>query len=497
MHPTILLWLRRDLRLHDHPALAAAIERAGPGGTVAPLYVLDPVLLHGRWSSPNRNAFLLGSLAAIAADLEGSGSSLRIEVGRAGGIVPRVATEIGATDVVVTRDRAPYGRRRDRTVAARLGSRRRLHRVPGLLVHEPEAVRTAEGRPHAGYAPFRRAWERLPRRPLVPRPDALPPAPAGWGGGPIPSAAELGLDPPSADPGALLEPGEAAARARLDAWLAGGLGAYAERRDDLRPGGTTSRLSQDLRFGLLSPLEVVERVLAAGDGASSRRFVGELAWREFHAHVLWHWPEVLAGPFRPDAAPAWADDEAAFRAWRDGRTGYPIVDAAMRELHATGFMPNRARMVVASFLAKDLLVDWRRGEAEFMRHLVDGDPAQNNGNWQWSAATGPDAQPFFRVFNPVLQGERFDRDGAWVRRWLPELAGVAADRIHRPWELGPAERESAGLGDGAYPEPIVEHRAARERALAAHAAARAKRQAEREAGSAGGGRPSSRSRRRA
>jgi deoxyribodipyrimidine photo-lyase len=235
----------------------------------------------------------------------------------------------------------------------------------------------------------------------------------------------------------------------------------------------TSRLSQDLRFGLLSPVEVLDR--AAGPGDGRRAFAGELAWREFYAHVLWHHPRVLHEPFRPElAALPWRDDPSAFAAWREGRTGYPVVDAAMRQLRASGYVHNRARMIAASFLAKHLLLDWRLGEAELMRHLTDGDVASNNGGWQWTASTGTDPQPYFRVFNPTLQGRRFDPDGDYVRRWVPELRGVAGAAVHEPWRLDAGAQAAAGVRVGTdYPAPIVEHAAARERALAVYGATKA------------------------
>jgi deoxyribodipyrimidine photo-lyase len=284
---------------------------------------------------------------------------------------------------------------------------------------------------------------------------------------------------PTADPGLFPDPGESAARRRLARWTqAAGDRAprvldYQGSRDLLGIHGT-SRLSQDLRWGLLSPVEVVSRVFAAGPEPGADRFVAELAWRDFYAHVLWHDPESARRATRRvyDAVP-WRHDPGAVEAWTEGSTGYPVVDAAMRQLRATGWMHNRARMIVASFLTKDLLVDWRVGEAWFMRHLLDCDPASNNGGWQWAASTGTDAQPYFRVFDPVAQGRRFDPDGAYVRRWVPELAGVPLEYLHAPWTMPVAAQTKSrcriGLG---YPAPIVEHRDARRRAIEAYASVR-------------------------
>jgi deoxyribodipyrimidine photo-lyase len=457
-----IVWFRRDLRLRDHPALLAA---AAGDRAVIPLYVLDPRLLAGRFASPNRTWFLLGSLRSLAVDLADLGAPLVVRVGDPAAEVPAVARETGARDVYVSRDHAPFGRARDRAVAealAALPTAGRLHARTGNLVHEPEAIATLGGRPYAVYSPFRRAWERVPLRSTLPPPTALRGHDVDPGG--IPDLTVLGIgDGPTADPALLPEPGESAARRRLEDWLARGLAGYHRTRDRLDLADGTSRLSADLHVGLLSPTEMVERAMAGGDGDGPRAFINELVWREFYAHVLFHRPSVRRAAARPEFdAVAWSDDEAALDAWRTGRTGYPVVDAAMRQLAATGWMPNRARMVVASFLTKDLLIDWRAGEAHFMRHLVDGDVASNNGGWQWCASTGTDAQPYFRIFNPVSQGARFDPGGEYVRRWVPELADVPTADLHDPARVRHAD----------YPAPIVDHAEARRRALAVYGAAR-------------------------
>ena len=457
-------WFRRDLRLHDHPALTAALAEAD---AVVPLFVLDDALLTGRWPAPNRVWFMRESVAALSGALAERGAALRILRGRPADVVPAFAREIGATDVFLTRDATPYGRARDRAVAERAeGLGVAVHAKRGLYVHEPDEVVSREGRPFAVYGAFRRAWEASPRRAVLAAPDRVP-GPSGSGGlrpDPVPPVAA-----PTANPALIPAPGESAARERLARWLERDVEAYADARNRLDLDGT-SRLSQDLRFGLLSPVEVVERAEGPGDGR--RVFVSEVAWREFYAHVLWHHPRVARESFRTDLAGLpWRTDAAPWEAWRDGRTGYPVVDAAMRQLRASGFVHNRARMIAASFLVKDLLLDWRMGEAEFMRHLVDGDIASNNGGWQWTASTGTDPQPYFRVFNPVLQGRRFDPDGGYVRRWVPELRRVPAAMIHAPWLMSGTEQAAAGCRIGIdYPAPIVDHAGARERALAAYAA---------------------------
>ena len=463
MPSTAIVWFRRDLRVHDHPALTAALASAD---TVVPLFVFDEPLLHGRCPSANRTWFMRESVAALSAAISERGGSLRIASGRPADVVPALARELGASEVFVTRDAAPYGRRRDRVVAERLAAHGiQLRRERGLYVHEPDEVVTADAAAFTVYGPFRRAWQLLERRAMLPAPERIP-GPAGARPDPIPDVA-----PPSADRDLIPDPGEAAARARLERWLDGTVEQYASGRDRLGGEGT-SRLSQDLRWGLLSPLEVVDRAEGAGEGR--RVYVGELIWREFYAHILWHHPEVLRRPFQAAFADVHRRDDEAYRAWAEGRTGYPVVDAAMRQLRAAGYVHNRGRMVAASFLTKDLLLEYGLGEAEFMRHLTDGDVASNNGGWQWTASTGTDPQPYFRIFNPVLQGKRFDPDGIYVRRWVPELAAVPDNRIHEPWTMTQDEQATARCRIGVdYPAPIVEHRAARERALAAYAAAKA------------------------
>jgi deoxyribodipyrimidine photo-lyase len=466
MPSTSIVWFRRDLRLHDNPALAAAIAGAD---AVVPVFVFDTDLLHGRWPAPNRVWFMRESVVELAQALEARGAGLRVLAGRPADVLPALARETGAASLYLARDATPYGRRRDRAVAEALAADGvEVHARRGLYVHEPDEVLTGAGRPYTVFGAYRRAWDARPRRELLPAPEHIPGVVGHERSDPVPEVA-----PPSAKPALMPAPGEAAARARLGRWLERGvLPVYDEQRNRLDLEGT-SRLSQDLRFGLLSPLEVVERAEGPGDGR--RAFVSEVTWREFYAHVLWHTPRVTREPFQAAyAAVPWRDDPDGFAAWAEGRTGYPVVDAAMRQLRATGFMHNRARMIAASFLTKHLLIDWRRGEAEFMAHLTDGDIASNNGGWQWTASTGTDPQPYFRVFNPILQGQRFDPDGDYVRRWVPELRGIAGDAVHTPWSLGPVEQAAAGVRIGVdYPAPVVDHAMARERALAAFATARA------------------------
>jgi deoxyribodipyrimidine photo-lyase len=430
-----ILWFRRDLRLHDQPALRHALDAFD---RVVPLFVVDPAILTGRWPSPNRWWFLARSLEALDQELRERGSRLHVVRGDPAAVVPAVAASAGARAVVASRDYTPFGRRRDEAVATALSSRGLEWRAGrGVLAHEPEDVRRDDGGPFRVFSPFHRRWVARELRPVLPAPRSVPTHDVELENA---SAADdlLGHPLPTADLDHLLEPGEAAARQRLDRW--GGsraLGEYATARDRLDLDGT-SRLSQDLRWGLLSPVEVLAR--CAGDGTGPTRFRTEIAWREFYAHLLWHEPRIATESFRGGLDHVWVPgDGADVEAWQAGRTGYPIVDAAMRQLLATGWMHNRARMIVASFLTKHLLVDWRVGESHFMRHLVDGDPASNNGGWQWAASTGTDPQPWFRIFNPTLQARRHDPDGAYVRRWLPDAASSLP--------------------------PIVDHATARQRAL--------------------------------
>ena len=475
-HRPAVVWFRRDLRLHDHPALhgaAAAAARA----PIIPLFVLDPRLLGGRFASPNRTWFMLESVRLLARDLAALGAPLVVRVGDPAAVVPAIAAETGASDIYVSRDYAPYGRERDDRVAAALaaqsGGTATFHAVPGVLVHEPESIATQAGGPYSVYSPFRRTWASLPRRATTGVPDLGGRPSHAIDPGSVPSLEDLGLGlGPTADPALLPEPGESAARQRLEVWLTQGIDDYAATRDRLDFAGGTSRLSADLHFGLVSPTEITERITGAGEGR--RVFLNEIVWREFYAHVLHHQPRVRTAAFRPGFdALEWSDNPIAVEAWRAGMTGYPVVDAAMRQLVDSGWMHNRARMIAASFLVKDLLVDWRVGEAHFMRHLVDGDVASNNGGWQWAASTGTDAQPYFRIFNPVTQGRRFDPDGDYIRRWVPELADVPTRYIHAPWEM-PVDGAAASafqLGR-TYPAPIVDHAEARIRALATYEAVR-------------------------
>ncbi len=468
---TALWWVRRDLRLTDNQSLAAALTHAD---LVIPVFVLDPTLLNSPYVGPKRVAFLLSGLRALDADLRIRGSRLIVRQGVPRDELAALLTECGAGAIFAEEDFSPYARQRDSGVAERLP----LHLVGAPIVHRPGAVLKADGAPYTVFTPFGRKWKALPppqADEILPPPDRIL-TPSGVNSLPIPTEPALSPDVP-------FLPGEAEAQRRLGAFVGGEdppIYRYATMRDRLDV-DETSQLSPYLRFGVLSARQAVVASLdaiAAAPDAEDREgaetWLNELIWREFFVHILYHFPYVLQQSFRADLRTIpWENAPGDFAAWCEGRTGYPVVDAAMRQLAQTGWMHNRARMIVASFLVKHLLVDWRWGERYFMQHLVDGDPAANNGGWQWTAGTGTDAAPYFRIFNPVLQGRKYDPQGGFVRRWVPELARLPDKFIHQPWEMPlHVQREVGCIVGKDYPAPIVDHAWARERALATYARAR-------------------------
>jgi deoxyribodipyrimidine photo-lyase len=462
-----LLWLRRDLRLRDHPALGAA--RAG-ARTPVPVFCLDERLLAGRHASGPRTQFLLECLAELAGSLSELGSGLVIRCGRPERELPRLASEIGATEVHFTADAGPFARRRDAAVGEALsatGVEATAH--PGMfVVEEPGALRTTSGDPFSVFTPFYRAWLRSHRRAVLGTPRSLPPLPDGLDAGIVPALADLGLvqEVQAAAPG-----GEAAGRAAARRFLGGALGSYDEARDTLSGDGV-SRLSPYLHFGCVSARELESKLPQGAGPAAYRR---QLCWRDFYAQVLLGFPANARSEHQPRyrGTIRWSRAQKRFEAWCDGQTGYPVVDAAMRQLRGEGWIHNRARLIVGSFLTKDLGIDWRWGERHFMRLLIDGDEASNNGNWQWIASVGVDPQPVFRrLFNPVRQQQRFDPDGTYVREYVPELRDVPAEYLAEPWTM-PAELQAQiGCVIGTdYPAPIVDHAQARREALERYAAA--------------------------
>ena len=444
------MWFRRDLRTADHPALhAAAAEAAGAG--VLPLFVLDDALL--RPAGPSRTAWLFRSLRSLSASLDGA---LLVRRGDPAQVVPATAAEVGAASVHVTADANPYGRRRDEAVAAALAADgRRLVRTGTPYAIGPGTVRKADGSGFAVFSPFARAWAQVgPPRPAGPAPEAE--LLRGLEGEGVP-------DDPDLEGVTLPEVSEAAARARWRQFL-DGVGTYAEDRE--RPDRTgTSSLSAHLKYGEVHPRTLFADLAPLG-GPGPETFRTELVWREFYADVLWRHPGSAREHYRPELGSMRFDPPSELvAAWEEGRTGYPFVDAGMRQMHAEGWMHNRLRMVVASFLVKDLHVDWRVGARIFMHWLRDGDLASNNHGWQWVAGTGTDAAPYFRVFNPVTQGQKFDPDGEYVRRYVPELRHLPGKKAHAPWE------HPDGYAHG-YPQRVVDHAAEREEALARYAEVR-------------------------
>lgn len=466
-------WLRRDLRLTDNQALTAALAA---GDEVAPLFVLDERLLGATASSPRRNDFLFAGLAALDDDLRSRGSRLVVRAGDPATELARLCAETGAVGVYAERDDSPYARRRDAAVAAALPAP--LHLTEGIAARPLAATRKEDGEPYTVFTPFSKRWQvhgLLTRRQLLPAPHRLT-TPATLVSLPVPATdSQYASD--------LFPAGEAEASRRLGVFATGDdapVFRYAAQRNSPAAEGT-SGLSPYLRFGMISPrmtavaaYEAIERAPDADTHKGAQTWLSELIWREFYLMILSAFPHVLGRSFRPEYdAIQWRNDATEFAAWCEGRTGYPFIDAAMRQLHTTGWMHNRARMAVASLLVKDLLIDWRWGERWFMQQLLDGDPASNNGGWQWTAGTGTDAAPYFRIFNPVSQGEKFDPDAIYVRQYVPELRAVPANYIHAPWMMPKSEQTRARCTIGVdYPAPIVDHHLARERVLAAYKAAK-------------------------
>ncbi|MEO3978287.1 deoxyribodipyrimidine photo-lyase [Streptomyces sp. CAU 1734] len=428
-----------DLRLHDHPPLRAALRSADE---VVPLFVPDPGIREAGFDAPNRRAFLADCLADLDAGLRERGGRLIVRSGRTAEEAVRVVRETGADEVHLAAGVSRWAVRREEELRRELCDR--------LVVHDsvitavaPGAVLPAGSDHYAVFTPYFRRWSQHPLREPHGAPRRIP-VPAGVASEPLPSRQVAGTAPGLA-PG-----GESEGRRRLAAWTRRGIDAYEDRHDDL-PGDATSRFSPHLHFGSLSPVELVHRARARG-GSGAEAFVRQLCWRDFHHQVLAARPAAASDDYR-DRHDHWRSGHDAaeeIAAWKEGRTGYPVVDAAMRQLLHEGWMHNRGRLLTASFLAKTLYVDWRVGARHFLAHLVDGDIANNQLNWQWVAGTGTDTRPN-RVLNPVAQGRRFDPDGAYVRRWVPELAGAEGRAVHEPWLMAGPDRARCD-----YPEPLVE-----------------------------------------
>lgn len=471
MQSPVVVWFRDDLRLGDHPALHEAVAR---GGAVVPLYVLEDQDA-GVWKPGGaRRWWLHHALASLSGALEALGSRLILRTGRAEDVVPEVMAATGADAIWWNRSYAPWRVERDtRLKATWRDAGWDAQSFKGDVLYEPWEI---EGPSGSGYRVFSPFWKNVlsrgePDGPL-PRVERCP-SPGEW---PTSESIDsLRLLPSLSWADAFSDhwsPGETGAHEMLEAFSGDAVARYHEERDrpDLR---STSRLSPHLAAGEITPRQIwyrmrdLEASLDPGEKRSMEHFLREVGWREFSMHLLFHAPSTMTDPLRPEFAHfPWQPDQERLVAWQRGRTGYPIVDAGMRELWETGWMHNRVRMVVASFLVKHLLQPWQEGARWFWDTLVDADAGNNTMGWQWAAGCGADAAPYFRVFNPMLQGVKFDPGGAYVRRWVPEIASLETRDIHAPWEASPARLEAAGVVLGeTYPHPLVDHRAARARAL--------------------------------
>jgi len=463
----MIVWFRRDLRIADNPALHAAARSGRP---IVPLYILDD---SGPWTLGGASRWWLHeSLHALNAELTALGAPLILRRGGAEKVLADVGAATQAAGVMWNRVYEPATIARDKLIKAGLQKKGLApESFNGALLFEPWDLLTQSATPFKVFTPFcRAALKSPPPRAPLPAPTALRPCAAQIDSDPLASWKLLPTKPDWAHGlRQTWRAGERAAAAQFDAF-GDVVAAYVKARDTMSVRGT-SRLSPHLAFGEISPHQIWHRAGRWEPGSGITGFLRQLIWREFSAHLLYHFPHLPETPLRKDFTEfPWRHDGETLRAWQMGRTGYPIVDAGMRELWHTGWMHNRVRMVAASFLVKHLLLNWRAGEEWFWDTLVDADLANNAANWQWVAGCGTDAAPYFRVFNPVLQGEKFDRDGAYVRRWVPELRVLPDLWLHKPWEAPKAKLQAAGVELGkAYPLPIVDHKAARSRALVAFA----------------------------
>ena len=459
-----LVWFRRDLRDTDHAALAAALA---DGGAVYCVFVFDSGILEALPTRADRRvAFIHASLLVLDAALQARGGGLLVRYGDPCAEIPRLAEDLAVSHVYVNRDYEPQAKARDAAVSAALAEQgRQLLAFRDQVVFDGDEVLTQAGRPYSVFTPYRNAWlKRLHETGISAFDSAsgmLAPPPVASG---VPTLEEIGfvaLDLPVLG----VQPGMSGARGRFEEFC-NRLPRYREQRDFPAVKGV-SYLSVHLRFGTISVRELVAHALHVG-GEGGMTWLSELVWRDFYFMILDRFPHVVGNSFRPEYdAIVWDDWPEGLAAWQQGRTGYPLVDAAMRQMASSGYMHNRLRMVVASFLTKDLGIDWRLGERWFADSLIDFDLSANNGGWQWAASTGCDAQPWFRIFNPVTQSERFDMQGKFIRRYVPELAAVPDKWVHAPWRMPAAVQQSCGVVIGRdYPAPLVDHDEARRRTLA-------------------------------
>ncbi|TLD69196.1 deoxyribodipyrimidine photo-lyase [Phragmitibacter flavus] len=458
-YKTSLHWFRRDLRLVDNAGLWNAQQMSEQ---VVPVYVLSDWKKKHDWTGPNRQAFLCGNLQSLAKNLEAIGSRLVLRCGSAERELEKLLKETKAEALFVNRDPDPFGKEVEgkvKEVCERMGVA--FHSFKDAVLHEADEVVKGDGSAYRVYTPYSKVWLGLAKPEPLPRVKSLGNAVGdNVKSEALPTLAHWGLEESGAE---LPEAGERAARERMKNFVGSRrLPEYAEKRN-VPFGMHSSGLSPDLRYGLIGIRELYARCrkkaeeMSTGERKGVETYVKELGWREFYMAVLHFWPEVLETDFNPEFRNVrWDSDEALFEAWKAGMTGFPMVDAGMRQLLATGWMHNRLRMIVAMFLTKDLHCHWRLGESFFMQQLIDGEIASNNGGWQWSAGTGADAAPYFRIQNPWLQGKRFDPDGMYIKKWIPELKDVPVERLHEPAKLRLAKD---------YPLPIVDHHAERDKTL--------------------------------
>jgi len=456
-------WIRRDFRLHDNQTLDAARNATD---RLLPLFIIEPELMDE--ASPKRRSFLLNALSDLDRQLQALGSRLVIRQGPALDAFSELSEELGQMTLFAHEDYSPFSRERDEAVGARFT----LKTFPGVTLRHPTTILKDDDDPYVVYTPYKNKWfeSHLPTpADCLPAPESLPSLPNNLKSQVLPSA-----EPLADFPGTAKE-----AQDRLTEFTSKGIYHYQSQRNRMDLDGT-SKLSPYLRFGLISAREAFAQSQIAflqakddHDRAEIQTWMDELVWREFYIAILYHFPHVMDGPFREKYQDVpWRDAPEDLQAWQNGKTGFPIVDACMRQLKQTGWMHNRGRMIVASFLTKDLLINWQAGEDWFMANLVDGDPAANNGGWQWSAGTGTDAAPYFRVFNPVLQGQKYDPDGTFIARWVPSLNKLPDKFRHEPWKMSEGEAHKYDFVPGQdYPARIVEHSFGRERALEAYKSA--------------------------
>ncbi len=467
MTQPVIRWFRRDLRLQDNLALHEAIASGHP---VIPLFIFDSAILTSPRTGAPRLAFMLKALEVLNRALKDAGSQLVIRHGNPKDILTELVTETHARGLYFNLDYSPFARKRDNEIQKTLDIEIHTHHDAILL--PPGAVMKDNGDPYQVFTPFKKKWNLIEKPPISEiemKPEHFAPL-DNIKSDDIPTLQKLGFETNVPIPGA----DEDTAHQMLKSFIKNGIEHYTDQRNNLtiapfadnREAGS-SYLSPYLRLGMLSPRQVYWAAHDAYQDTSSKSvkksietYVSELTWREFYMHILYHYPHVDRHNFRREYDNLeWINNEEDLQAWKEGKTGYPIVDAPMRQLKAIGWIPNRARMIVASFLTKDLLVHWQYGELHFMQWLLDGDPAANNGGWQWAAGTGTDAQPYFRIFNPVAQSKKHNPDGTYIRHWIPELKNIPDKYIHTPWEMDEPPVD--------YPAPIVDHSAARERTLSA------------------------------